>query len=325
MRKMKASLQRTPQRSTVHKGKQQSSCAGQTPETVCKNEAQHSDHGMDTESGPTKGHDNHDQAHQRKRTSSRNGRRKRMGCNTMADKRTSIRITKRTTQEAQETKAEQWRRKRRNQRKQPNENAERNPKKIAAGRKRRLAQAFIFFRHFETTFVERTWFDVDPLTLVVWWRSRWRSRRCWCLCQSCFRNRFPCNFSNVIDVVVLSLLYHLRHVLVYSIHDHDPGTRFHHQVKIVSWSRFRNVLDDEWRPPPKLDRFSCSHESILSIWIMGRFEEEYTLDMSLPIFPVPHRRGSWNTVTSPRSSWYVHWSIVLVNWRWSERFANFCS
>ena len=30
-----------------------------------------------------------------------------------------------------------------------------------------------------------------------------------------------------------------------------------------------------------------------------------TLDMSLPICQVPHRRGSWNAVPSPESSWYL--------------------
>ena len=32
--------------------------------------------------------------------------------------------------------------------------------------------------------------------------------------------------------------------------------------------------------------------------------------MSLPICPVPHRRGSWNAVPSPPPSWCPHWSTV---------------
>ena len=41
-----------------------------------------------------------------------------------------------------------------------------------------------------------------------------------------FSTRFPCTFSNAIDVVDLGLLRHLRHVLAYSVQDHDPGTCF---------------------------------------------------------------------------------------------------
>ena len=37
---------------------------------------------------------------------------------------------------------------------------------------------------------------------------------------------FPVLLSNAIDVVVLGLLRHLRHILVYSVHDHDPRTSF---------------------------------------------------------------------------------------------------
>ena len=38
---------------------------------------------------------------------------------------------------------------------------------------------------------------------------------------------------------------------------------------------------------------------------MCRLEVVCTLEMNLSICPVPHSRGSWNTVSSPRSSWYL--------------------
>ena len=87
---------------------------------------------------------------------------------------------------------------------------------------------------------------------------------------------------------------------------------FHRQMSSRSWSRFRNGLDGNWLLRPKLDRSSCSHGSILSLWIMCSLEVKKTLDMSVlsPICPVPHRRGSWNTVLSPQSSRYLHWSTV---------------
>ena len=61
-----------------------------------------------------------------------------MGCETLEDKHVSVLCTKRFAQQAPETNAKRRRRKRRNQRMQPNENAEGNPKKTAAGRERRM-------------------------------------------------------------------------------------------------------------------------------------------------------------------------------------------
>ena len=90
-----------------------------------------------------------------------------------------------------------------------------------------------------------------------------------------------------------------------------------------SWSRFRNGLDGDWLPPRKLDRSSCSHGSILLLWMLRCLEVKCTLDMNLPICPVPHRRGSWNTVPSPRSSWYLHLEHTLINWGWSGRLCDF--
>ena len=76
--------------------------------TTARKRHRTSDHGMDTENGPTKGHDNHE----RKRTGSRAGRGKCMGCDSLADLHASFRRTKSTAEQAQETKAERWRRKR---------------------------------------------------------------------------------------------------------------------------------------------------------------------------------------------------------------------
>ena len=81
-------------------------------------------YGMDTKNCPTKGQDDLDQTDQLKRTSSRAGRGKRMGCNTLADKHASARCTKRIAQQAQETKAKRRGRTRQNQRKPSNVNAE---------------------------------------------------------------------------------------------------------------------------------------------------------------------------------------------------------
>ena len=68
-------------------------------------------HGVDTENGPTRGHDILDQTGQRQRTSSRNGRRKRVGGNSLADQHASVRCTKRITQQSPETKGKRRRRK----------------------------------------------------------------------------------------------------------------------------------------------------------------------------------------------------------------------
>ena len=77
--------------------------------------------------------------------------------------------------------------------------------------------------------------------------------------------------------------------------------KFHHQIRIRSWSRFRNGLGDNWLPPPKLDRSSCSLGSTLLLWMRRCFEVKYILDMSLPICPVPHRRGSWKWYQKSKS------------------------
>ena len=113
-----------------------------TPETNTGKRPRTGDHGMDSENGQTKGHNNHDQTAQRKHAGSRVGKRKRMGHHTLEDKHTPVRSAKRATQQTQEASAERRRRKRRNQRKQPNENAERNSEKAPAGRERRMAQTF---------------------------------------------------------------------------------------------------------------------------------------------------------------------------------------
>ena len=94
-----------------------------------------------------------------------------------------------------------------------------------------------------------------------------------------------------------------------------PKNKFHHQIRIRSWSRFRNGLDDDWLPPTKLDRSSCSHGSILLLWIICRHEVKFSLEMSLSMFRFRIVEG--REVLSPRHG--------LVNWRWYGRFANFCS
>ena len=75
-------------------------------------------------------------------------------------------------------------------------------------------------------------------------------------------------------------------------------------MRIRSWSRFRNGLGDNWLPPPKLDRSSCSLGSTLLLWMRRCFEVKYILDMSLPICPVPHRRGSWKWYPKSKSRKY---------------------
>ena len=69
-----------------------------------------------------------------------------------------------------------------------------------------------------------------PMSVVDDWSDDSRHRRAVlqsrhrCVFRSCHSNKFPCAVSNVVDVVVLGVLCHLRHVFAYSIHDHDPGT-----------------------------------------------------------------------------------------------------
>ena len=84
-----------------------------------------------------------------------------------------------------------------------------------------LKQSGHLFRHFYAICVKLSWFNVDPLRLMIWQRYRRRSRRHWCLFRSCFNNKFSCT---VFDAVLLGFFSHFLHVLVNSVHDHDPGT-----------------------------------------------------------------------------------------------------
>ena len=65
-----------------------------TPETNTGKRPRTGDHGMDSENGQTKGHNNHDQIAQRKHAGSRVGKRKRMGHHTLEDKHTPVRSCK---------------------------------------------------------------------------------------------------------------------------------------------------------------------------------------------------------------------------------------
>ena len=97
-----------------------------------------------------------------------------------------------------------------------------------------------------------------------------------------------------------------------------PKNRFHHQIRIRSWFRFRNGLDNDWLPPQKLDRSSCSHGSIL----LSR-GKVYSRHDPPKLSSSESSRLVMSTVSSPRSSWYLHWSTVWSIENDLDDFANF--
>ena len=57
---------------------------------------------------------------------------------------------------------------------------------------------------------------------------------------------------------------------------HEPNNKFCHEIRIRSWSRHRNVLDDNRPSPPGLDRSSCFHGSTLSPRMIHHFDKVFS-------------------------------------------------
>ena len=76
-----------------------------------------------------------------------------------------------------------------------------------------------------------------------------------------------------------------------------------HLQRSWSWSRFRKGLATSTAGPifvfPRIHPFTLDDE-------LSRGTVYSRREPPSPIFQVPHRRGSWSTVPSPQSSWYLH-------------------
>ena len=77
--------------------------------------------------------------------------------------------------------------------------------------------------NFATIVIKCSWFHVYPLSFTIRNRHR-RQRGIWCLSWFCLRNKFPC--TPLYNTFNVSLIRHLRHVLVDSIHEPDPRASF---------------------------------------------------------------------------------------------------
>ena len=96
-------------------------------------------------------------------------------------------------------------------------------------------------------------------------------------------------------------------------------------MRIWCLCQSRNGLDGNWQLPPILDRSSCFHGSILSLWMIGHLEvvSVYSRhDMNDKILPVPRSRS---TVLWQQFSAKPALEHTLINRLSSGRFANFGS